>query len=217
MDHLVVINENSPIIVNRDWYGAHARLTEELGPRILEEGAETRWLFSIDPLTMDGGYLPFPERYLRVRTNDPYLDKVIRKISSHSLGEQEVPAAGERVRFYITLSAKDPQVKYRSADGVRRKVEVARDDLHVVRDRNKVIKNISSAGLDIDETTVRVHLPRLLHIQKSPRKYTIPAIRAKGEALVSDVAILKEALKRGVGRDRAFGCGILVVEKIGDM
>ncbi|MCG3884486.1 type I-E CRISPR-associated protein Cas6/Cse3/CasE [Photobacterium leiognathi] len=70
-------------------------------------------------------------------------------------------------------------------------------------------------GFDVDESNLIIEPNKLFEFRsKSKNKITIQKTKISGCLTVTDEALFKSAVRKGLGRGRAYGCGLLLVVPI---
>lgn len=210
-DYVIALDPRIAPVIAQDWYKVHKLLSDQMGERVSDAGGaqETRWQFCVDPRSLIGDPSA-PSRFIVVRATEAAAPSIERlAIASEDV---HVPAQGDRVRFWLGGSAKVS----------------ASIDIPAARFA------ASASGMSFEEGCARVLLAKSGLSEPSfdgpvsSRRYDVwkdrrasrPIVKhgvfASGEADVSDLAALSVALASGVGRDRGFGFGVLILEPVGE-
>jgi hypothetical protein len=212
-DHVLALNAGLADAIAADWYKVHRLLHDQIGYRVLGmgDGQTSRWLFGADPRAV----MHEPEahaRFIFVRTL-PELSGAIAPLSVHSC-DTFIPRQGETVRFFLNVSTK------RSASFDFRTFVLSQEPRSgETREQAawRVIASdfVTNSGLDLVGDLDATH-QRRFEISKMDKrrteKVTKHAIFASGCATVTDAAKVRRAVLEGIGRDRGFGFGLLVLE-----
>lgn len=212
-DHVLALNAGLADAIAADWYKVHRLLHDRIGYRVLGmgDGQTSRWLFGADPRAV----MHEPDahaRFIFVRTL-PELSDTIASVSVHSC-DTFIPKQGDTVRFFLNVSTK------RSASfDFRSFVLTQQPRSGETREQAawRVIASdfISHSGLELVGDLDGAH-QRRFEINKLDKrrgqKVTKHAIFASGCATVADIDKVRRAVLEGVGRDRGFGFGLLVLE-----
>jgi hypothetical protein len=197
-DHMIILREDRILDLLKDFYGLHVKFSKLLGPRS-DAAGNTRWQFGFDP-AMAGGREVETARFFILRTIAPELEAVARDLGS-SLAVEIPVAAGEMADIAITLS-----LRGKKHGGERERFDRAALErrLHTV---------LETAGIEGDSLVIQDIDHRRVHIDKGRDKFLIPAVRVRATGRVKDLNALNSAVRQGVGRDRAYGFGLVAVSK----
>lgn len=214
IDHVIALSHDSVAELRADWYKLHRLLYAAIGNRVSADAGQqtTNWTYAIDPraIAHDPDDLG---RHILVRTR-PELEDAIRPLRIHA-ADTYVPEQGETVRFFLNVSSK----RGRSFDFVKASLKTLsnteeseeRHPLETVHG-DTVQHFIVASGLELIGT-IAGPWRRSFVFSKGFRK-VVPkqALIASGVATVIDVEKTKTTLAQGIGRDRALGFGMLVLE-----
>ncbi len=117
---------------------------------------------------------------------------------------------GQAWRFRLSANP----VRSSPKEGVRGKVHA-----HVTQEQQRqwLIKRAESNGFLLDEGSFDVVETKWLKFKKGEAKGTEVTLRAatyEGLLTITDTPLLKEALVNGIGRAKAYGCGLLTLARI---
>lgn len=203
-DYVLALDAEVARSIRSDYYALHQRLYAAFGDRrdgCLRE-SPVRWQFSSDPRAILSGA---GCGFVLVRATAD----VESRVAPLAVAVQDVyiPRPGERVRFHLHACAK----LARDDSYAERRLRARSEGRDVSREAVKTLMARSGFGDvsvgPLSETRFDVAVSRGKMVPKW-------GISASGEAVVSDAARASVAMREGVGRDRGFGFGILVLEPL---
>ncbi|WP_151530555.1 MULTISPECIES: type I-E CRISPR-associated protein Cas6/Cse3/CasE [Corynebacterium] len=119
---------------------------------------------------------------------------------------EEIPAPGAEITFGLIGNP----AKAEKREGTRGKITA----LPEAEWDTWLLRKLAPA-LDIPHLTLG-HVPLAnAHGVKPQRRVTLRRVMFRGEAIVNDQIVLAQLLANGVGRGKAYGCGLLLVEENG--
>lgn len=148
--------------------------------------------------------LPGTENMRRVNTNILFAVDGTRIIIRSDIEPTRVPVTAKTVRTPLEDVAEPGDIiRFRvTVNAVRR---LRGGGTAPVADIDSWIEQRLSSALD--EVTVLAHERSVVHSGHSPLQLDV----VDGQAVVTDVLELQRLMREGVGRGRAFGCGLLLV------
>lgn len=210
-DYVIALAPQVAATIAQDWYKVHKLLSDQMGERVSDAGGaqETLWQFCADPRPLIGDPHA-PSRFIVVRASEASAPSIERlAIASEDV---YVPAQGERVRFWLGASAKFsasidiPAARFAaSASGTSFEEGCARTLL--------AKSGLSDPSFDGPVASRRYDVWK---DRRASRPIVKHGVFASGEADVSGLSALRLALASGVGRDRGFGFGVLILEPVGE-
>jgi CRISPR system Cascade subunit CasE len=136
---------------------------------------------------------------------------------------------GDRIRFDLRLNPVKQHNNTRIDevyDLFRREREAAKAANVAVPDRLNIAREVGadwldrraqSLGIDLDRETVKAESYTTNPVFRPGKRkpFTLSILDLKGEADVTDPSALTRALTRGIGRGRAYGCGMMMIALAG--
>jgi len=134
---------------------------------------------------------------------------------------------GDRIRFNLRCNPVRQRGNQRIDevyDTFRREREAARAAGQPDPDRLEIAQSVGQAwlgrradalGIALDGETVRAHAYRTESVYKAGRRqpFTLAVLDLTGEAEVVDPQALSSALPNGIGKGKAYGCGLMLIAR----
>lgn len=152
-----------------------------------------------------------PARLLVQSRQAPAMASGVSVIGTREFNPQ--PVAGQRLAFLLTAN---PVKTITDAERVAKpgkKSDKCRVPLIQEAAQREWLTRKLAAAAQIEAADVLPHAP--LHFRKGNRGGKLVTVSYEGTLRVSDPAALAGCLENGIGPAKAFGCGLLLVRRIG--
>ncbi len=165
-----------------------------------------------------------PSKPILIYSADPVCDEhALWDVETRPFLLPERLAAGDPVQWQIRVNA-----TRKTPDGKRHDIVTAAkrsgDEAHWEEVAQRVVTpwladKLKAAGLDAPTSGMAVQSYTKLRFSSDARRFGQPVVVAatdvRGTATVTDPALLREGLLKGIGAGRAYGCGMLLIGREG--